>query len=243
MMLADSLSVISIDDAASISVVDNKFRILFSNAANSSSYISSTYPGIQTALKGKSDIQYLQTDEGEHVIATSAVPSVGWALLIEESWEDIASPLLRVTQYAPIILIPILGLSLLALWFGLRKIVQPMQSLEVKAQELAAGDFVSITKPVGGVPEIRHLQETLSGMAGRLQEAQNNLHGYVGAITESVEKERRNLARELHDDTLQTFIALGQYTQFALHWNKDPKVEKSLSQVLSLVDQGGKNSA
>jgi two-component system sensor histidine kinase UhpB len=126
----------------------------------------------------------------------------------------------------------------LALWFGLRQIVQPMRALEEKAADLARGDFKSIRQPVGGVGEIRHLQSTLADMATQLKEAQNSLHSYIGAITDSVENERRNLARELHDETLQTMIALGQYTQYALHWNSDPKVEKTLNQVVELTDQG-----
>jgi len=78
-------------------------------------------------------------------------------------------------------------------------------------------------------------------MATQLKEAQNSLHSYIGAITASVESERRSLSRELHDETLQNLIALGQYTQYALHWNKDPKVEKTLDQVVNLTEQGTNN--
>jgi two-component system sensor histidine kinase UhpB len=162
-------------------------------------------------------------------------------MMVEESWEDIASPLLQATQNAPLIVVPILGLSLLALWFGLRQIVQPMQALETKAGDLARGNFDTIRQPVGGVPEIRRLQETLMEMAAQLKEAQNSLHSYIGAITERVENERKNLARELHDDTLQSLIALGQHTQFAQHWNRDVKVEKALVQILSLTEHGVKS--
>jgi len=38
--------------------------------------------------------------------------------------------LLRTTQAAPLILIPILLFALVALGFGIRQIVQPLQSLE-----------------------------------------------------------------------------------------------------------------
>jgi signal transduction histidine kinase len=52
-------------------------------------------------------------------------------------------------------------------------------------------------------------------MADKVNEAQRSLHGYIGAITEGQEDERRRLARELHDDTLQALIALKQRVQLA----------------------------
>ncbi|MHB1449067.1 MAG: sensor histidine kinase [Bellilinea sp.] len=240
-MLRQSLNAITNSGIVTVFVVDNRYEVLFRDGVLDLNEDLKTHPGLDDALAGLGGIDYFPTDSGEHVITTSAIQPVGWALMIEESWEDIASPLLRATQNAPLIAIPIMALSLLAIWFGLRRIVQPMQALEGKAGDLASGNFETIRQPVGGILEIRHLQETLIYMAAQLKEAQNSLHSYIGAITDSVESERRNLARELHDETLQSLIALGQYIQYALHWNKDPKVEKTLNQVVILTDQGVKN--
>ena len=240
-MLAYGLSVVAQSETTTVLVVDADHQTLFQTGVFSGGEDHLDHAGIQSALDGEGGIDHSQTSAGEHVVTSSPIRTVGWALLIEESWEDIASPLLRATQNAPIILIPVLGLSLLALWFGLRQIVQPIQALEGKAGDLAHGDFESIRQPVGGVPEIRQLQSSLMVMATQLREAQNSLHSYIGAITASVESERRSLARELHDETLQSMIALGQYTQYALHWNKDPKVAQTLEQVMHLAEQGMKN--
>jgi signal transduction histidine kinase len=65
-----------------------------------------------------------------------------------------------------------------------------------------------------GLPD-PHLQKELVQMAVKVNEAQRSLHGYIGAITEAQEDERRRLARELHDDTLQALIALKQRVQLA----------------------------
>ena len=240
-MLQQSLSAITNAGSMTVLVVDDRYEVLFREGELDLNEDLATHPGLDDALAGIGGIDYFPTPAGEHVITTSAIQPVGWALMIEESWEDIASPLLRATQNAPLIAIPIMALSLLAIWFGLRRIVQPMQALEAKTADLAQGNFETIRQPVGGVMEIRHLQETLIHMAAELKEAQNSLHSYIGAITASVESERRNLSRELHDETLQTLIALGQYTQYALHWNKDEKVAKTLDQVVNLTDQGTKN--
>jgi signal transduction histidine kinase len=97
-----------------------------------------------------------------------------------------------------------------ALAFAVRQIVRPLQDLQARAGQLAQGDFAAIETPVGGIEEIRRLQGGLVRMAQQLRAAQQSLHQYIGAITSTQEDERRRLARELHDDTIQALIALKQ---------------------------------
>ncbi|MCJ7658213.1 MAG: histidine kinase [Anaerolineales bacterium] len=173
------------------------------------------HPGIVEALRGESGTTYLQVDGSEHVIAFSPVLPTGWALVIEEPWESVANPLLNTTQLAPLVLIPGLMLALVALWFGARQIVQPLQDLEARASDLAWGDFQAIEEPVGGIEEIGRLQHTLIHLAHKVRSSQQGLRDYIGAITAGQEEERRRLARELHDETIQALIALNQRVQMA----------------------------
>jgi two-component system sensor histidine kinase UhpB len=240
-LLSEGLSIISHKENVKMLVLDQDNMVLYRSGKEIPGEDPFSNKGIQAAEEANSSKEYQQAASGELVITSATIQPVGWVLINEEAWEDIASPLLQATQNAPLIFIPILGLSIFALWFGFRQIVQPMQALEHKASEMAAGNFETIKQPVGGVPEIFRLQKTLIEMAEKLKQAQNALHGYIGAITDSVENERHSLARDLHDDTLQSLIALGQYTQYALHWNKNPKVEKTLIQITNMTDQGVKN--
>lgn len=173
------------------------------------------HPGVDEALLGTSGAKFLSTPEREHVVAYSPIETMHWALLIEEPWEMVASPLLRITEFAPLVLIPLIVLAVLTLWYVSTRIVQPLIRLEKKASELAWGDFEAIEGPVGGVEEVRRLQDTLIHLAHKISAAQNAMRGYIGAITRGQEDERRRLARELHDDTLQALIALNQRVQFA----------------------------
>ncbi|MBE2199525.1 MAG: hypothetical protein IAE79_13005 [Anaerolinea sp.] len=195
------------------------------------------YPGVADALRGESGTTYLTIDGEEHVIAFSPITPVGWALVFEEPWRAVTDPLLRTTELAPLILIPVLVIALVALWFGVRQVVQPLQSLEKKATELGWGDFDAIEEPVGGINEIQRLQTELVHMARKVQLAQQSLRGYLGAVTTGQEEERRRLARELHDDTIQSLIALNQQIQLAQMSAQDESNRDRLATMQQMAEQ------
>lgn len=190
------------------------------------------HPGVPEALRGESGFTYVSVNNAEHVVAYSPVST--WALMIEEPWEMVDTPYLRLTQFAPLILLPLLAMTLLALWFTLSQIIGPLRRLETQAAALAWGDFDAIEQPVGGVREIRQLQNGLVQMARKVQDAQQSLHNFIGAITRGQEDERRRLARELHDETLQSLIALRQRVQLAQMKADDAPMQTALSELENL---------
>src|SRR3990172_2199212 len=222
---------------ASAVVVVAKKDVLYQGGSFSYAGGSAAHPGVAEALRGESGVTYIQVGNSEHVVTYSPIAPIGWALALEEPWETVDTPTLRATLIAPLALVPVLLLTLVALWFGLRWIVQPLQALESKAATLAWGGFNAIEQPVGGISEIRRLQAELIHMARKVKAAQQSLHSYIGAITAGQEEERRRLARELHDDTIQSLIALKQRVQLAQLATKNGHSEESLTQVVSLTDQ------
>jgi len=174
-----------------------------------------THPGVSAALRGESGAVYVPRAGDEFVIAYSPVTPVGWALVVEEPWSDVASPLLRTSEVGPLVLIPALVLAGLGLVLSIRRVVRPLQQLERQSARLADGDFAAIEEPVGGIGEIESLQQTLVHMARQVRASQAAIRQYLGALTRAQEDERRRLAREMHDDTVQALIALDQRIQLA----------------------------
>jgi signal transduction histidine kinase len=202
-------------ERATVYLLDSSRQPLYTSHAETAEPLPADHPGIEEALRGESGALYVQIGENEHVVAYSPITPTGWVLITEESWQEVVSPSLQMTQMAPLVIVPAFLLALVALWFVATRIVQPLQKLEDQAAALAWGDFKAMENNVGGITEIRHLQMELTEMAHKVQSAQEGLHNYIGAITAAQEEERMRLAREIHDDTIQAVVALKQRVQLA----------------------------
>jgi signal transduction histidine kinase len=220
-----------------IYLLDHSRRLLFVSGALEQESLEADHPGVMEALGGKSGVLYVKKDATEHVVAYSPIETAGWALITEEEWEMVISPSLQLTQMAPLVVVPAFILALIAIWFGAKQIVQPLQKLESKAAALAWGNFEAIREPVGGILEVQHLQQELTEMSRKVQAAQEGLHDYIGAITSAQEEERMRLARELHDDTIQAVIALKQRVQLTQKLIKDQNGRQSLKELETLAEQ------
>ena len=156
-----------------------------------------------------------------------------------EPWHAVSDSQLQQSLFAPLFVIPITLLSVMMLGFGSLRVVRPLQRLRQLITELPHGDLIELRQPVGGIQEITDLQFTLVDMTGELREAQTTLREYIGAITRAQEDERFRLARDLHDDTVQTLIALNQRVQMVQRaLSRKPELaEQRLSELREMVDQ------
>lgn len=197
----------------SVLVVNNEGRVIYQQGTPTSTANALSYPGVPDALRGESGTTYRPAGDGEHVVAFSPIPPRSWALVIEEPWEAVNSPLLRTSLIAPLVLIPPLLIAVVVILFGMRRIVRPLQQLDRQAARVGEGDYAALAQSVHGIAEVQTLQATLAHMADQIRRYQRSLQSYAAAITRGQEEERSRLARELHDDTVQALIALNQRAQ------------------------------
>jgi len=202
-----------------VMLVDAQGRAVYHSEARLIGQLLS-HPGVAEALAGKSGTLYRADKAGgdEHVVAFAPVPGSEsgqppWALIIEEPWSEVASPWLRTSLVAPLLLVPAVALALVAIALGVARVVRPLQKLDGQVVALGWGDFDAVSTPVGGIEEIQELQKALAHMAAQIRAYQQSMRGYLGAVTRAQEDERMRLARELHDDTVQDLIALKQRVQ------------------------------
>lgn len=203
------------------------------------------WPGVTTPSVQYSSAEHpvVRYDSQDAITVSSYVNTLNWTVVIQEPWQAVLSPTLRLSLVAPLAMLSALLLAMGVLFFGLTRIVFPLQRLGRATTRLAWGDYEALQQSVGGVQEIRDLQTTMNTMAQRLQQMQSGMHSYIAAILQGQEDERKRLSRELHDDTLQALIALDQQRQMAQRMlGRDPaKVAEHLQQLRDMLDQTIKN--
>ena len=151
-------------------------------------------------------------DRMEWVVAYAPVPQTGWGLLIAEPWEHVVNPL-STSLLTPLVLIPAVLIAVIAVLFGVRRVIRPLQQLEAQAARAGQGDDAALAQPIDGISEIQTLHATLVQMADQLRRYQRSLQSYAADVLRGQEDERARLAHELHDETVQALIALDQQLQ------------------------------
>ncbi len=176
------------------------------------------------------------------VAGQTTIAPIGWQVTVYKDWRDLVPPVLTFGNVALVIMSVAVVLSLLSAYFGLRNIARPLQRLDQAVGEVGRGNFAAIQQPVGGVAEIEELRLALARMTGQIHRYQQELQSYIGAMTLGQEEERRRLARELHDATVQDLIALNQQVEMVTREiGRDParaaaRLQELRPQVTAIID-------
>lgn len=120
----------------------------------------------------------------------------------------------------------LLGLFWLAL--GAQRITEPINRLAAQAVRLAAG--AEVTHVDGGaIRELQTLAQAFDDMAQQVAGSRAAQRSYVAALTRTQEDERRRIARELHDGTVQALVAIGRRLEYLEGSAQNPELVGQLA--------------
>jgi len=114
-------------------------------------------------------------------------------------------------------------------WF-LYRVVRPLQRLTEQTADVTKGNLSAFQQSCGGIPEIRMLRHSMASMAGHVSRAHDEGIAYRHALTDGQEAERARIAHELHDDTVQSLVAIGQSIDLATNW-----IERNPTQATTML--------
>lgn len=219
------------------SLVDSRGVVLYHPDPNEEGQDIHQRAGIVALLQGEQGAAFHREPDGEEmVIGYAPVGLADWGMVVHEPWGDAIAPLMRVSEMTLIVLVLTTVAALLVIYFGMRYIIGPLQELEQKARRVAWGEFDAIQEPVGGIEEVETLRQTLNQMTLQIRGYQVALRDYLAALTAAEEEERRRVARELHDETVQNLIAVGHRVEMCEKAAGDPEqLARRLEETRSLA--------
>ena len=122
------------------------------------------------------------------------------------------------------------GFAILLTWGAAQSVRRPILRLTADAQRLARGDLKQPITPAG-IDEIGQLASALEQMRRAL--AQDELLGrLLRKVIAAQEEERKRLARELHDETLQQLTALGMQLDLMAGPRKPSEARRLVDQMV-----------
>jgi len=204
---------------------------------------------VAALLQGKTGAQTVSIDARTTVVGYAPVPQRdltgsiladetwdGWGLVTSQLWDDIVAPLQPYVRLMIALLFLVITLPLGFLALNSRRIAAPLQDLVAQAERVASGELESQVSVSSGPREVRELGLAFNIMVGQLRKYRGEIQNYVASILNSQEQERKRIARELHDDTAQSLIVLGQHIEMAEELTTRADMTRQLEELRDMVD-------
>lgn len=207
---------LQVSDVGEAYLIDRNGRVIYHPDYSVISADFSQRASVFNLMRGEHEGALIIQEPGKarQVVGYAIVDITGWGLVIQEPWADVVAPARISLQ--PIILALLVGVGLVAVivsW-GTQRVVRPIAELAARSRRVASGDYAAQAPP-SPIRELRDLGSDFNRMVEQIARYQAGLRQYVAAVTHTQEEERKRIARDLHDDTIQSLIAIGQRVELA----------------------------
>jgi len=199
-------------------------------------------PFVNEMSAGQSGGLLIRGPGGERLVEGFApIPGTSWGLIVQESWASVASPLRTFDALVILVGVVVTIAVVFLAWSSVEQVITPIRGLAEQSTRLAEEEQVE--PPAGrlpresGIREIDALERAFYRMATKVDHYRAGLHRYVGAITRSQEEERRRIARDLHDETVQSLLAIARHLELYRSQTDDPAQLQRLESLSAMVDE------
>ena len=201
----------------------------------------SAQPAVNTLRQSGQAGAYLLKASGvpQEFVAYAPVSGSKWGVVVTEPWSQVIQPVENALLFITgVLIVGLLALILLTLW-AIRRITQPLNRLVVQARQAAMGAYDSQVD-LSRIREIRELGQAFNHLVAQISSYRTGLQEYVASVTDSQEDERKRIARDLHDGTIQSLIAIGQRIELArdaLSEQPLPQSRQQLTEIKAMVTE------
>lgn len=237
----EPLRSLTADEARHAYLVDSNGRIIFHPDEEEIGRDLGDRPFADEMSDRRSGGWLTRGPDGERLVEGFApIPGTDWGLIVQESWASVASSL-QVFDAIIILVGVIFTIAILFLaWRSVEQVINPIQLLAEQSTRLAEDEQIEPSLELlqeSGIQEIDALEHTFYRMAMKVNNYRSGLHSYVGEITRSQEEERRRISRDLHDETVQSLLAMARHLELYQSQTSDPEHLERLINLKDMVDE------